>query len=108
MTCIVEADFTQDPEIYERIADTIRGLEVGVLVNNVGMSYKYPEYLDQVNILKGQSRFFFKRCPLSSKFIYLYNSYNRTCADPRLPNEKHIWILFFFSSFSPPVPLADE
>lgn len=41
-------DFTQEGEIYERIAQEINGLEIGVLVNNVGMSYKYPEYLAQV------------------------------------------------------------
>lgn len=41
-------DFTQGVEIYERIATEINGLEIGILINNVGMSYKYPEYLDQV------------------------------------------------------------
>lgn len=42
-------DFTQGAEIYERIARDISGLEIGILINNVGMSYKYPEYLNQVS-----------------------------------------------------------
>ena len=47
-TKIIDVDFTQGAEIYDRIAQEIKGLEIGVLVNNVGMSYKYPEYLAQV------------------------------------------------------------
>ena len=47
-TRIIDVDFTKEAEIYERIAKDINGLEIGVLINNVGMSYKYPEYLDQV------------------------------------------------------------
>lgn len=41
-------DFTQSAEIYDRISREIEGLEIGVLINNVGMSYKYPEYLAEV------------------------------------------------------------
>lgn len=37
-------DFTQGPEIYEKIDKNLQGLEIGVLVNNVGMSYSNPEY----------------------------------------------------------------
>ncbi|KAI9559621.1 hypothetical protein GHT06_013626 [Daphnia sinensis] len=47
-TRIIDVDFTQGAEIYERIAKDISGLEIGILINNVGMSYKYPEYLDQI------------------------------------------------------------
>lgn len=47
-TLIIDVDFTQELEIYDRIAKDIEGLEIGVLVNNVGMSYKYPEYLAEV------------------------------------------------------------
>lgn len=42
-------DFTSSYEIYDRIGKEIEGLEIGVLINNVGMSYSYPEYLAQVN-----------------------------------------------------------
>lgn len=43
-TRIVTADFTTGPEIYEGIRAQTADLEVGVLVNNVGMSYANPEY----------------------------------------------------------------
>lgn len=43
-TRIVTADFTSGPEIYESIRAETADLEVGILVNNVGMSYANPEY----------------------------------------------------------------
>lgn len=41
-TRIITADFTCGPEIYASIASQLDGLEIGVLVNNVGMSYDKP------------------------------------------------------------------
>lgn len=43
-TKIIAVDFTQNVHIYDTIEKEIAGLEVGVLVNNVGMSYSNPEY----------------------------------------------------------------
>lgn len=43
-TKVIDVDFTQGGEIYEKIGKQLQGLEVGVLVNNVGMSYSNPEY----------------------------------------------------------------
>lgn len=43
-TKTIAVDFTQDVHIYETIEKQLTGLEVGVLVNNVGMSYSNPEY----------------------------------------------------------------
>ncbi|XP_065365153.1 very-long-chain 3-oxoacyl-CoA reductase [Calliphora vicina] len=43
-TKIVDVDFTGGQEIYSKIQQQIEGLEIGVLVNNVGMSYSYPEF----------------------------------------------------------------
>lgn len=39
----ISADFTKH-NIYESIDEHLSKLEVGVLVNNVGLSYEYPEY----------------------------------------------------------------
>ncbi len=46
-TKTVAVDFTQSDEEYEeRVEAELKGLEIGVLVNNVGMMYEYPnEYL---------------------------------------------------------------
>ncbi|BET03311.1 short chain dehydrogenase [Nesidiocoris tenuis] len=44
-TKVVPADFTSiNPEMYARISDELRGLDVGVLVNNVGTSSPHPDY----------------------------------------------------------------
>ncbi|KAK4028928.1 very-long-chain 3-oxoacyl-CoA reductase-B [Daphnia magna] len=44
-TRVIDVDFTGGREIYDRISAQIQDLDVGVLVNNVGMSYNYPEFL---------------------------------------------------------------
>ncbi|UJR13365.1 hypothetical protein I4U23_000382 [Adineta vaga] len=41
-------DFTKETSIYSTIREEIRGLDIGVLINNVGMSYEYPETFDKV------------------------------------------------------------
>lgn len=55
-TKIITADFTAGPEICENIRAQTAELEVGVLVNNVGMSYANPEYYlalaDQEKLVK--------------------------------------------------------
>uniref|UniRef100_A0A8C4Y591 3-ketoacyl-CoA reductase n=1 Tax=Gopherus evgoodei TaxID=1825980 RepID=A0A8C4Y591_9SAUR len=43
-TKIIAADFGEREDIYSRIKAGLEGLEIGVLVNNVGISYTYPEY----------------------------------------------------------------
>ena len=40
--------YLEDNTIYTTIREEIRGLDIGVLINNVGMSYEYPEYFDKV------------------------------------------------------------
>lgn len=50
-TLVIDVDFTKGDDIYDRITRELTGLEIGVLVNNVGMSYKYPEYLHEVGSL---------------------------------------------------------
>ncbi|XP_053304793.1 very-long-chain 3-oxoacyl-CoA reductase [Spea bombifrons] len=43
-TKVISADFGKPDVIYDKIQTGLAGLEVGVLVNNVGISYEYPEY----------------------------------------------------------------
>jgi 17beta-estradiol 17-dehydrogenase / very-long-chain 3-oxoacyl-CoA reductase len=42
-TKVIEADFTSG-EIYPKVKEDLEGLDIGVLVNNVGISYPHPEY----------------------------------------------------------------
>ncbi|XP_074872455.1 very-long-chain 3-oxoacyl-CoA reductase-like isoform X2 [Carettochelys insculpta] len=53
-TRVIEADFTRGPEIYASIGTALQGLEIGILVNNVGMTYaaKPVNFLDVPNIDK--------------------------------------------------------
>lgn len=47
-TKCVAADFTEQTSIYPKIKAALAELNIAVLVNNVGMSYKFPDYLDAV------------------------------------------------------------
>jgi 17beta-estradiol 17-dehydrogenase / very-long-chain 3-oxoacyl-CoA reductase len=39
-TAVIDVDFTTGYSIYDKIKDKIKGKEIGVLVNNVGMACK--------------------------------------------------------------------
>jgi len=42
-TRTIAVDFASE-DIYDKIKTSLAGLKIGVLVNNVGISYEYPEY----------------------------------------------------------------
>nr|XP_045015195.1 very-long-chain 3-oxoacyl-CoA reductase isoform X2 [Jaculus jaculus] len=46
-TKTIAVDFTSE-DIYDKIKTALAGLEIGILVNNVGMSYEYPEYFLEI------------------------------------------------------------
>ncbi|CAB0018187.1 unnamed protein product [Nesidiocoris tenuis] len=43
-TKIIEADFTQGQTVFGHISKELFGCEIGILVNNIGISYPHPEY----------------------------------------------------------------
>lgn len=47
-TKTIAVDFTGGIEIFESIKAQIETLDIGVLVNNVGMSYDNPEYFHSI------------------------------------------------------------
>ncbi|XP_063305525.1 very-long-chain 3-oxoacyl-CoA reductase-like [Pelobates fuscus] len=53
-TKIMQADFTRGSEMYQSIEDGLKGMEIGILVNNVGMTVCDPfeRFLDIPNINK--------------------------------------------------------
>ncbi|OCT59502.1 hypothetical protein XELAEV_18000924mg [Xenopus laevis] len=53
-TKIIQADFTGDVGIYTPIEEGLKGLDIGILVNNVGMTYSdnAARFLDVPNVKK--------------------------------------------------------
>lgn len=44
------ADLTKcDDATFNRIEECLEGLDIGILVNNAGMSYDHPDYLDTID-----------------------------------------------------------
>ncbi|XP_028399632.1 very-long-chain 3-oxoacyl-CoA reductase-like [Dendronephthya gigantea] len=49
-TKVIKIDFSGGHEIYEPIAKELEGFEIGVLVNNVGLSVPYPEFFHDISV----------------------------------------------------------
>ena len=43
VTVKIIVDFSGGAEIYDKIRMELSGLEIGILINNVGVSYKHPD-----------------------------------------------------------------
>lgn len=43
-TAVIDVDFTTGYTIYDKIKENIKGKEIGVLVNNVGMACKDNQF----------------------------------------------------------------
>lgn len=48
-TKVIDIDFTKDRIAQRRIEAEITDLNIGILINNVGVSYDYPEYFLQID-----------------------------------------------------------
>ena len=65
-TKVIDIDFTKDRIAQRRIEAEIKDLDIGILINNVGVSYDYPEYFLQIGSL----------------IIFLLTDIHRVCLSP--------------------------
>jgi len=50
MVKIIVVDFSAGPTgIYDNIRMQLSGLEIGILINNVGVTYEFPNYFHNVS-----------------------------------------------------------
>ena len=67
-TKVIDIDFTKDRIAQRRIEAEIKDLNIGILINNVGVSYDYPEYFLQIGSL----------------IIFLLTDIHPVCLSPRI------------------------
>ncbi|NXF16907.1 HSDL1 protein, partial [Rhodinocichla rosea] len=48
-TDFIVADFSKGPELYPAIKEALKDREIGILVNNVGIFYTYPDYFTNLS-----------------------------------------------------------
>ena len=51
---IVPVDFTRGPAVYETLRETLHQLDIGLLVNNVGLSHKYAQYFLELDMQRAR------------------------------------------------------
>ncbi|CAH2324522.1 Hypothetical predicted protein [Pelobates cultripes] len=47
-TSFIEADFNKGREVFPAIKEALKDVDVGILVNNAGVCYEYPQYVTDV------------------------------------------------------------
>ena len=45
---MISVDFAAGPAIYDKIRMELSGLEIGILINNVGITYEFPNFFVNV------------------------------------------------------------
>ncbi|OQV20220.1 Very-long-chain 3-oxoacyl-CoA reductase-B [Hypsibius exemplaris] len=67
-TKVIAVDFTEDESVYDKVRHALQDLEIGTLINNVGMGHPYPEYFHK---LAGGEEFMLKmiRCNCVSQTL---------------------------------------
>jgi 17beta-estradiol 17-dehydrogenase / very-long-chain 3-oxoacyl-CoA reductase len=72
-TLIIDVDFSTGYEIYDKIRKKLEGIEVGVIVNNVGICYKEPDYFlslpDRDNLIKDMIQVNISSLPMMCSII---------------------------------------
>ncbi|CAG7668209.1 unnamed protein product [Allacma fusca] len=55
-TKVIVTDFTDGLQVYEKIEKELEGLEIGILVNNVGIFYPYVDFFTELPNARKQSQ----------------------------------------------------
>lgn len=58
---MIAADFTEGQTVFPAIAERLKDLDVGILINNVGLSYLHPDYFLEVD-KEVSSNCFYVKC----------------------------------------------
>ncbi|KAK2704323.1 hypothetical protein QYM36_016650 [Artemia franciscana] len=48
-TCVIQADFSQGRDVYDKIKTVLEGKDLGILVNNAGVMLEYPMDISEYN-----------------------------------------------------------
>uniref|UniRef100_A0AAX7SRE1 3-ketoacyl-CoA reductase n=1 Tax=Astatotilapia calliptera TaxID=8154 RepID=A0AAX7SRE1_ASTCA len=99
-TRTIAVDFGKT-DIYSKIEEGLAGLEIGVLVNNVGVSYPYPEYYLHIPDLDNVSNLYLKM----GTFSYCMFSMTRLVLPRMCERSKGVILNISSASGMYPLPL---